>query len=137
MLIWKELYSAGNQSVDEQHKKLFEMINNFETTIRNKTAAISMPQTMQFLNVYIKLHFEFEEKCMEEVQCSAAEKNKKEHEEFLATYQIMAQRLNIEGYSDALANELLNVAQAWLVEHICGVDVQMKYLYQRKTSSSG
>lgn len=127
MLKWNDTYATGNQGVDDQHKKLFEMVNNFEAAVRNKTAEASINETLQFLGSYVKTHFNFEEGCMDQAKCPAAADNKKAHAEFLGVYTQFANRFKTEGYSDALANELLKTAQGWLVKHICGIDIRLKH----------
>lgn len=127
MLKWNDTYSTGNAEVDEQHKKLFEMVNNFETAVRNKTAEATAGETLKFLGSYVQKHFNFEEGCMEKAKCPVAADNKKAHAEFLGAYTQFSKRFASEGYSDALANELLKVAQSWLIKHICGVDIHLKH----------
>ena len=127
MLQWKEIYATKHKIVDDQHKRLFEIVNTLETAVRNKTAEALIQQTLQDLGDYVKTHFVDEERIMELVRCPTCAGNKKAHGEFLLVYQKFQQKFNSEGYSDALADELLKVAQEWLVKHICGIDISLRY----------
>lgn len=135
MLHWNNMYETGVQGVDNQHKKLFDMINAFDESIREKKAESTIHETLSFLGNYVKTHFTFEEKCMEEMKCPVAEKNLQAHEAFLQTYTQFADRFRAEGYSDALATELHKTAETWLVKHICGVDVHMKFCVKKEANA--
>lgn len=126
MLKWNDTFLTKQPEVDAQHQKLFDIINGFEAAVRNKTAEATIGETLKFLGNYVKTHFTFEEGCMDRMKCPAAAENKAAHAEFLKVYQTFSQRFQTEGYSEALANELLKTAQGWLVKHICGVDVKLK-----------
>ena len=127
MLQWKETYATKHKIVDDQHKKLFDIVNGFEAAVRNKIAEASIQQTLQALGDYVKTHFADEERIMEFVRCSSCAENKKAHAGFLAVYTKSQHRFQSEGYSDALANELLKVAQEWIIQHICGIDISLRY----------
>jgi hemerythrin len=126
MLQWKESYESGVKEVDEQHQKLFKMVNDFEELVLAKKAEQRFEDALKFLGNYVTVHFSCEESCMAQMKCSAAAQNKKAHAEFLNVFQSFVGRFKSEGYSDALANELLRTVQKWLIQHICGVDVRLK-----------
>ncbi len=127
MLEWNDKYATGVEKIDEQHRRLFKMINDFEVLVRNNTAKDRFVGALKFLGNYTTAHFAYEEGCMQRMECSVACANKKAHAKFLEAFQGFVARFNSEGYSDALANELLETAQAWLVQHICGIDTRMKH----------
>ena len=127
MLEWKNYFSTKIDEVDEQHKRLFEMINDFEQKVRDDRARSGYKDVLEFLGDYVKVHFVAEEKIMEENQCPTAQKNKEAHSQFLNTYSDFVNRFETEGYSESLAEELLDMMKDWLVKHICGVDVHLKY----------
>ena len=126
MLEWNDVFITDNKTVDVQHEKLFEMINNFETSLLNGTAEASINETLQFLGNYVVAHFTHEEKEMANSNCPAAEENKKQHAAFLEAYGKYVERFKTEGYSAMLAYELLRTAQNWIVDHICGTDVNLR-----------
>lgn len=127
MLAWKEHFSTQNDQVDEQHKELFKMVNDFEQQIRDDQARSGYRDVLGFLGDYAKVHFADEERIMEENQCSIAQENKEAHRQFLEAYSGFVKRFQTQGYSDTLAHELLKTTQDWLVKHICGMDVRLRH----------
>lgn len=125
MIEWDDKFATGVEKIDEQHKKLFKMLNDFETLVQSGDAEARFEDALKFLGNYTKVHFGCEEICMQQMACPVLEVNKKAHASFLAVFEGFMDRFKSEGYSDALANELLRTAQGWLVKHICGVDVKM------------
>ena len=131
MLQWNAMYESGVQEVDEQHKKLFEMVNAFDKSIRDQTAEKTINETLDFLGNYVQTHFKHEEKCMAEMRCPVAEKNVHAHNAFLQTYTEFVQRFKSEGFSDVLAKELHKTAEALLVKHICCIAVHLKFCVKK------
>ncbi|KAA3609318.1 MAG: hypothetical protein DWQ05_22765 [Calditrichaeota bacterium] len=131
MLQWHSMYETGVQDIDIQHKRLFEMINGFDKSISDKSAEGMIDEFLTFLGEYIKTHFAFEEQCMAELICPVAEKNANAHQKFLVTYMNYYNRFKDEGYSEQLARELHKTAEAWLVKHICGIDVHLKFCVKK------
>ena len=127
MLEWKDHLSTTIDDVDEQHKKLFKMINDFEQQVRDDRARSGYKDVLEFLGDYVKVHFAAEEKIMEEKQCPTAQESKEAHSKFLNVYSDFVNRFQTEGYSEPLAKELLKTTQDWLVKHICGIDVRLRY----------
>lgn len=125
MLQWKDSYSTGVQKIDDQHQKLFKMVNEFEELVRTKKAADRFEDALKFLGNYVTVHFSCEEGCMTQMKCPAAAQNKKAHAEFLEVFQSFVKKFKAKGYSDSLANELLHTVQQWLIQHICGVDSRL------------
>jgi len=127
MLEWKEHFSTQDDQVDDQHKKLFKLVNDFEQQVRDDQARSGYREVLEFLGDYAKVHFADEERIMEEKKCSIAQENKEAHDQFLNAYSGFVNRFQTEGYSEPLANELLKTTQDWLVKHICGVDVRLRH----------
>ncbi len=126
MLDWIEKYATGSGKVDDQHKKLFNMVNDFEELVRNKTAKDRFCEALRFLGDYVTIHFKTEEAIMDEFACPAADDNKKAHAEFRQVFEGFLNRAETEGYSDKLAKDLLRTLQKWLIQHICGVDIRLR-----------
>ena len=103
------------------------MVNSLESSIKSGQAGDNFADVLTFLGSYVQKHFAHEEDCMHRVSCPSAQQNKGAHKEFLDVYGKFADRFKAEGYSDALARELNQTAQAWLVKHICSVDNRLKF----------
>jgi len=129
MLQWNEQYATGFQTVDRQHQELFKMVNSLEVSIREGHAQNAFADTLKFLGNYVQKHFDHEEECMHQVNCPSAQQNKDAHKQFLEIYGQYVGQFNKQGYSDALAKQLHQTAQKWLVKHICSVDFRLKFCH--------
>jgi len=134
-LAWSDTYATGVPEVDDQHKKLFDMINGLGEDIKNGRADRSFDETMKFLGEYVKFHFGFEEECMKKLNCPEEQKNKEAHAGFLNLFRDFGQRSKKED-KNALALEIHEAASAWLVKHICGVDVNLKHCVRQKSDAA-
>ena len=74
---WEPEYSVGNVDMDNQHKELFESINEFFRQ-DNKQSAIIL---FESLSSYIDLHFESEENLLRQINYPLTDEHIKEHEE--------------------------------------------------------
>jgi len=129
-LAWDDAYSSGVLEIDDQHKKLFEMMNAFGEDIKNGRAGESFDETMRFLGDYVRFHFGFEEDCMNRHQCPSHQKNKEAHAGFMDLFKKFEQRAKTED-KETLAFEIHDAIAHWLVKHVCGVDVQLKHCVKK------
>ncbi len=127
MLEWNDRYATGDALVDDQHKKIFQIVNKFEEQVKAGTAEENIENTLKFLGTYVQTHFSYEEGCMNKHKCPVAEQNKQAHAQFLQDYATFQARFSSEGYTDILARTLLKITQEWLLKHICGIDVHLKH----------
>ncbi|MBI5149798.1 MAG: hemerythrin family protein [Candidatus Omnitrophica bacterium] len=126
MLTWNDAFATGVADIDEQHKRLFEVINDFGAAIERGEGDLKLEKTMKFLGHYIKIHFNFEEICMAKHRCPIASQNKKAHTSFMEMYKKYEGRLGYEGCSEGLLRELHKMCEDWLVNHICRIDTHLK-----------
>ena len=61
---WTDDLSVGVELIDEQHKELFNRINDLVTAIKSATCTYKLPDVIQFLEDYIVKHFSEEERYM-------------------------------------------------------------------------
>lgn len=126
MIIWDDKYSTGVESIDKQHKMLFEFTNDLEMIIKDGRGLSYVTTSAEFLEKYVKAHFHFEEDCMFKHQCPIAGKNKEAHEKFLQAYDNFKIKLQSETYSDELLKTLHKFLENWITNHIMTIDVGLK-----------
>ena len=130
MLTWSEQYSTGSPTIDDQHRQLFEHLNQLEgLLIRTNPTSEDMAiltQLLDFLQHYIDTHFSYEERCMESYRCPAHQKNKEAHEHFKQVFQRFKTRTQKEGFRFLMLVELNQTINAWVEDHILRVDTQLK-----------
>ena len=126
MLTWNDAFATGVADLDEQHKRLFEVINEFDAAIQRGEGEVKLGKTMEFLGHYAKIHFNFEEICMAKYRCPVASRNKEAHASFMESYKKYRERLTREGCTAGLLREVHRMCEDWLVNHICKIDTHLK-----------
>lgn len=125
----EELFGTGIPEVDEQHKELFLRVNALLDACAKGDGGKAVASTLEFLEGYMEQHFSEEEALMEARKCSAAEENKRAHDEFRCRYvELRASLLNCHTEAE-MAQLILEVQETvcdWLMEHIMLVDTELK-----------
>ena len=114
----------GVAEIDDEHKRLFELIGEVDTAV--KAGTDSMTTAMSLLNElkqYAVTHFAHEEAYMASIQDPELPRQQKEH-------QVFVNKVNSYRFSDItdetakeLVLELLEYLTKWLMGHILGSDI--------------
>jgi hemerythrin-like metal-binding protein len=115
---WIEEYSVGNKEMDEQHKVLFTMVNDFLHQ-DSKEAAILL---FQDLTSYIDLHFEAEENLLRQINYPETERHIKSHGELREKFQLLQEKL--DDYNAEVHNKIAMFLYTWLTQHILKSDME-------------
>jgi hemerythrin len=126
MIQWDPKYETGEENIDEQHRILFSHLDLLENVINEGDVATQLPQIVGHLKTYVSIHFGYEELCMFRHKCPVAEENKAAHKNFKETIPRFENRMQSEGPTVELAREMHEFLEAWLKEHICKIDVQLR-----------
>ena len=127
MIQWNDSYSTGVSELDSQHRVLFQYINRLEDA--NKAENVDAAEVgfiLKFLENYCKSHFSQEERCMAERKCPVAAKNLDAHKKFLEFFGQIKDRHNREGATRQLVKDVYEASSAWLTNHICGIDINLR-----------
>ena len=124
---WKNEYSVNNEQIDEQHKKLFEMLNilieNKEVNIHSRIITETL---LKMLN-YSEYHFGTEEKFMVEFNCPEYNEHKKEHMDFIKKTSFLS--LRAMDNDETIPIEILISLNDWPVAHILKTDLKLKKFF--------
>ena len=123
---WSEALSTGVALLDEQHKTLFRMSDDYREALAAGKGARVYKVMLDSLYVYARSHFGSEEQCMHRSHCPAAAANADAHGRFLAVLAEYRQRYAVSGYREDEAARLVDFIDGWLAGHIGGIDVQLK-----------
>ena len=127
MLEWCQDFETGSPLVDTQHRMLIEKINQFGGLLKGTAPTkAAIDELLEFLGSYVKLHFTFEERCMDHHHCPAREQNKKAHAAFLSSFQTFSERYRAEGPKTELLQQLHRTMTDWIKSHILTVDTQLQ-----------
>ena len=123
---WSDEYSTGIEQIDSQHKMIFKMAEDFRAALDEGMGERMYGGMLQSLDLYVRTHFGYEEKCMVRYACPAAEANSKAHRKFAEVLSGFQQRYGVSGFDRADARELVDTIDRWLSDHIARIDVRLK-----------
>lgn len=119
---WNKNYLIGIDSIDNQHKKLVEIINKlYEAINRGKTRTI-IPEVSDELRQYTQYHFSYEEECMKKCKYTSLNKHIEEHVDLIIQ---LDEHLKVYNASEGFTSiKLLHFLKDWLIIHILEKDKQ-------------
>lgn len=120
LLEWKDEFSVAVQSIDNQHKKLFAMINDLYDAMRTGKGSQVAPNILVKLVAYAREHFAAEEKLMLQAGYPQYAPHKAEHDKFTAEVARMIQELGAGKLT--ISVQLLDFLKKWLQAHILTTD---------------
>ena len=119
-LTWKDSYSVGIESIDNDHKKLIHLINNLQTAVDYKTDKLFERQTLDEVIDYTHYHFDREEEFMEKYDYPDFVPHKAKHKEMIEKVNEFV--LEFETDEEDSIQSLLAYLKSWLINHINGTD---------------
>ena len=124
---WSEDYATGIEQIDQDHKMIFQMCEDFCSALDDGSGADVYSVMLDNLTLYCRGHFGFEEDCMAKHRCPMAETNKTAHKKLTHILSGFRQRYAKHGYDRAEARLLVDTTNQWLQSHICDVDIHLKH----------
>ena len=131
-LEWKEEYSLGIETIDNQHKKLLGMINALsDLRATDDLREVSM-KVINDMKEYAVYHFKTEEDYFEKFNYEDKDVHKKIHDAFVAKIGDFTDELNKTPDEDIIqfTYKLLDYLQDWLIDHIMGTDRKYADLFK-------
>ena len=117
---WKDEYSVGIDSIDQQHKKLLNLINQLQTAVDYSTGDEFEREALDELVDYTKTHFVYEEGLMKDNDYPGFEPHKAQHEKmFKKVEEVLAE---YEKDHDTAMSNAAEYLKGWLINHINGTD---------------
>ncbi len=133
---WKNEYATGIQRIDDQHKTLFKMANDFRNTLNHGGGEYIYSTLLGFLHTYCQNHFNVEERCMEKYNCPTAQQNIDAHANFMKILNQYQEIYDLHGYQESDALRLVDTIDQWLDQHICGIDSHLKNCLNKNPSKT-
>ncbi len=126
---WDGSLNVGITQVDNQHERLFALVNAYFAVMRNAEAGTIIADTITELFDYATEHFALEEKMLQDHGYPQLAEHRAEHAYYLgkiASYQVMLREGigSVEGR--AITVELWKFMKGWLVEHIMTRDMEYR-----------
>ncbi len=123
LLAWKDAYSVKIKEIDDQHKKLIDMINQLNDAMAQGKAKDVLGPILDKLVSYAASHFALEEGLMQKHGYEGYADHKDKHEKM--TGKVLDLQRQYKSGQAAMTIEVMNFLKNWLDKHIVGTD--MKY----------
>jgi hemerythrin-like metal-binding protein/PAS domain S-box-containing protein len=134
-VVWSEAYSVGVAEMDNQHKKLVEMINRLADSraVRGDELAVAFHALLSDMFDYTQSHFKAEEDYLRSIGYPQLAAQQREHEAFvekMAAFSVAA----AEGSSDRAG--MHRYLKDWLLSHIVTADMQYRRFVEERNQRS-
>ncbi|MDD5395062.1 MAG: bacteriohemerythrin [Thiothrix sp.] len=130
-VVWRDEYSVGIAEMDDDHRKLLNLINHLQTAIHYQTGEKFEQEALDELMTYTRYHFQREEALMQQYGYPDLEVHQKLHQEMVADAEAFVKDYRSKGYK-ALAG-VADYLKNWLVNHINGTDKEYSAFILQKT----
>ncbi len=131
LLNWSGEYSVEVQSIDKEHQKLFDMLNELHDAMKVGKGSVVAPEILKRLIAYTCEHFAHEEGIMVRTRYPDYARHKAEHDKL--TSEVTNIVHDFEAGKVVLSMKLLDFLRAWLQAHILGCDKR----YSRHLQAAG
>lgn len=124
-LIWKDEFNIGIKAIDDEHRRLFLIINKL-FTLKGEEAKSrrACQEGIKYFKTHALKHFEDEETYMELINYEELGMHKRLHEDFREnTLPALEKELVREDYSPASVEHFLAVCAGWLMGHTLTEDM--------------
>ncbi len=124
MVKWEDKYSLGVESIDEQHKELFQIANRIYELLKNEMILDKYDHIMEIIDElknYTVDHFKDEEEYMKSIGYKKFLSHKVAHTDFLDKMENIDVNKIDNGHNEYLLS-ILDFVCLWLIEHIMKED---------------
>lgn len=120
---WDNNYKIGIEAIDEQHKKLFVLVNKLYELDDEADFKQELKQILYDFSDYMKTHFKDEEAYMESIGYPALAEHKEYHNNIIET---LAEIIRTPAKIGIIKTKMKVIAKKSLVEHITQEDIKIK-----------
>jgi methyl-accepting chemotaxis protein/hemerythrin len=121
-LEWDSSFETGIGSIDGQHRKLFEMVNDLHDAMQQKRSKEAIAQILGKLIEYTGSHFGHEEQAFRSTSYPEESSHKNEHSRLVE--QVLGLQAKFNGGEAVLTQSVIDFLQDWLIKHIKGTDMR-------------
>ncbi len=120
IMSWKEAYSVGIAEIDQQHKRLIDLINSLHDAMSKGQAKAVLGKILGDLASYCANHFATEEKLFDTHGYPEGPDHKEKHRKM--TSKVLALQQQFEQGKATITLDVMEFLQQWLDKHILGTD---------------
>jgi len=120
LVTWDQSYSVSVKRLDEQHQKLFALLNALHEAMRQGKGQAMVHGTLRELASYTVTHFRAEEELMRKAGFPGLVAHQAEHQKFVARVNQFTEELEAGRNASPIA--LVGFIKDWLADHIRRTD---------------
>jgi len=121
-LNWDNTLSTGISSIDNQHKELFNCINQLLMSMKEGKGKTEVIKTLDFLEDYVIKHFDEEEEIQKKNNYPKYSMQHKQHEEFKMELKELRKVFETTGVSAIFVINVQQKMSNWWRSHIKDLD---------------
>lgn len=121
LMTWNDKMSVGVELLDNDHKRLVDMINQLFDGIQAGQGKDAVGKILDGLVKYTVEHFKHEEDFFDQTGYPGTAEHKAIHADLTKQVVDIQQKYN-SGATAALSLEVMNFLKNWLINHIQGLD---------------
>ncbi len=122
---WSSDLETGNKLIDSQHKELIDAVNNLIDACFKLNGLNQLTKTADFLQNYVTMHFNEEEKLQFNTKYPQYQSHKQLHTNFKAVVKNLVNELRVNGPSPKLLNDITTLIGDWIIKHIKNEDTKV------------
>jgi hemerythrin-like metal-binding protein len=127
LIKWDVSKSTGIEEIDNNHRKVIEVINRLSKARGEGTSTDILPEVLSDLKRYSLAHFRWEEKYMMQSRYVDGNEHREQHRRFIS--QLEAFEKGMAQDKTFIALRLLPFLIEWLVDHIMNEDIRYRGRY--------
>jgi len=122
LLSWRPDYSVGIDTIDAEHRHLFDLINRFHDNFQQGYSLAELRRVLSQLVAYSEQHFQREQAAMALLEYPQLAEHTRIHEELYLAIFDLENRMTERPQSVDL--DTLRFLRGWLLDHILDYDMQ-------------
>lgn len=122
-LQWSDQLEIGDPIVDSEHRYLVQLIVNLHEQYTSGKVPEKLAGVFTHLAMYVKTHFENEEKLMEAVGYPELEQHRELHRGLVSQAVELSEQY-MDG-SETISEEVISFLESWAVDHISDSDMKI------------
>ena len=130
MIEWKDSYSVGIKAFDEEHKRLFEILNQITALFEVEDPKKLIAESLKDLESYTKIHFKSEEDLFNKYAYYNTDEQIKEHRFFMAKIDEFRKKYNASDMNVKL--DMLEFLADWIMAHTQGIDKDYRNFFHNR-----
>lgn len=120
ILQWNDAYSVNIALIDNQHRKLVDMINQLHDAMKTGAGSQAIDEILTNMTSYCEAHFATEETLFEQYSYPGALAHQSDHQNFIK--KVAQLREKSQKSKIGLSMEVMTFLKDWLNHHILEVD---------------